>query len=87
MGDFILTMGLTQFKHTVFNGFVSGKQTQASLCVECGECLEHCPLHIEIPERLREVVYYCETEGIGEIVNQFMAGDQSHSSYPHLKAS
>lgn len=71
---------MTQFRYAVFNGFVSGKQTQASLCVECGECLERCPQHIDIPERLKEVVDYCETEGIGEIVKQFMAGDQSHSS-------
>ena len=70
----------THFRYAVFNGFVSGKQTQASLCVECGECLERCPQHIDIPERLKEVVDYCETEGIGEIVKQFMAGDQSHSS-------
>lgn len=71
---------ITQFRYAVFNGFVSGKQTQASLCVECGECVEHCPQHIDIPERLKEVVDYCETEGIGEIFKQFMAGDQSHSS-------
>ena len=70
----------TQFRYAVFNGFISGKETQASLCVECGECVEHCPQHIDIPERLKEVVDYCETEGIGEIVKQFMAGDQSHSS-------
>jgi hypothetical protein len=71
---------MTQFRYAVFNGFVSGKQTQASLCVECGECLERCPQHIDIPERLKDVADYCETEGIGEIVKQFMAGDQSHSS-------
>jgi len=26
----------------------------ASKCVECGECLDKCPQHIEIPEQLRE---------------------------------
>ncbi len=67
---------MTQFKYAVFNGFISGRETQASLCVECGECVEHCPQHIEIPERLKVVVDYCETEGIEKIVRQFMSGDQ-----------
>ena len=68
---------MTQFRYAVFNGFISGKETQGSLCVECGDCLDHCPQHIQIPDRLKEVVDYCETEGIEEIVKQFMAGDQS----------
>ena len=32
--------------------WVSGKQADA--CVECGECLEKCPQHIQIPEQLAE---------------------------------
>ena len=32
-----------------------GKPRYASLCAECGECLEKCPQHILIPEFLKNV--------------------------------
>lgn len=39
-----------------FNGgLVTEKQTLASQCVQCGKCVEKCPQHINIPEKLEEV--------------------------------
>ena len=38
-----------------YYGFLSEKQ-RASACVQCGECLEKCPQHIDIPEELSHVV-------------------------------
>jgi predicted aldo/keto reductase-like oxidoreductase len=32
----------------------------ASLCAECGECLDKCPQHINIPEELKRVVMVFE---------------------------
>jgi predicted aldo/keto reductase-like oxidoreductase len=36
-------------------GLVTEKQTVASICVECGECLEKCPQHLPIPDMLKDV--------------------------------
>jgi predicted aldo/keto reductase-like oxidoreductase len=30
------------------------KERAADRCTECGECIEKCPQHIPIPERLKE---------------------------------
>ena len=30
------------------------EKTRADKCVECGECLEKCPQHIEIPDWLKK---------------------------------
>jgi predicted aldo/keto reductase-like oxidoreductase len=62
----------TQFVYAVQNGGVRGNKTYASQCVECGECMEHCPQHIEIPERLKEVAEYCEVDGIVETVKTML---------------
>jgi hypothetical protein len=58
----------TQFVYAVRNGGVRGNKSFASLCVECGECMEHCPQHIEIPERLKEVAAFCEADGMVDTV-------------------
>lgn len=34
---------------------------QATHCINCGECLEHCPQHINIPEKMREIDQYVES--------------------------
>ncbi|MFV0436665.1 MAG: aldo/keto reductase [Desulfopila sp.] len=65
----------TQFSYAVRNGGVRGNQTYASQCVECGECMEHCPQHIEIPDRLKEVVAYCEADGVVESVKAALSGN------------
>ncbi|MGB3222403.1 MAG: aldo/keto reductase [Desulforhopalus sp.] len=67
----------TQFVYAVQNGGVRGNKTYASQCVECGECMKHCPQHIEIPTRLREVAEYCEADGIVEIVKSAITGKLS----------
>ena len=36
-------------------GIVTEKQTLASMCVQCGECLEKCPQHLPIPDLLKDV--------------------------------
>jgi len=36
-------------------GVFDDRQTLASMCVKCGECLEKCPQHLPIPDLLEEV--------------------------------
>lgn len=40
-----------------------GTESFASLCVKCGECLDKCPQHIQIPDMLELVVSEMEGEG------------------------
>ena len=40
----------------------------ASLCVQCGECREKCPRHIDIPAVLESVAEELEGPGFGERV-------------------
>lgn len=65
----------TQFVYAVMNGGVRGNKTYASQCIECGECMEHCPQHIEIPDRLKEVAEYCEADGIVESTQNILTGN------------
>ncbi|WP_419175574.1 aldo/keto reductase [Desulfosediminicola sp.] len=39
----------------------------ASQCVECGECLEKCPQHIDIPEVLKQVVDELESDNMEDM--------------------
>jgi uncharacterized protein len=36
-------------------GFDGGKASYASLCKNCGKCEKHCPQHIEIRTKLKDV--------------------------------
>lgn len=42
-------------------GGANGTPSYASLCRNCGKCLEHCPQSIDIPQKLLEVKAYMET--------------------------
>ena len=66
------TQQRTQFVYAFQNGGVRGNSTYASQCVECGECTEHCPQHIDIPEKLKEVAEYCETDGAVEMARNLL---------------
>jgi predicted aldo/keto reductase-like oxidoreductase len=39
----------------LLRGRLSGKRSDAALCQECGKCVERCPQHILIPQKLKEV--------------------------------
>ncbi len=67
----------TQFVYAVMNGGVRGNKAYASQCVECGECLEHCPQHIEISDRLKEVAEYCEADGVVETTQKILTGTRN----------
>ena len=50
-----------KFQYAVFfSKEMAGESAYASQCVECGQCEEHCPQHIAIPEQLKRVVDYFE---------------------------
>jgi len=44
----------------------TGKPEFASLCVKCGECVEQCPQHIDIPLVLESVVEELEGPDLEE---------------------
>ena len=46
--------GRGMYAMMLMGGF-TGKRADASLCVECKKCMERCPQHIAIPEKLKEV--------------------------------
>ncbi|MBN2488321.1 MAG: aldo/keto reductase [Methanosarcinaceae archaeon] len=52
-------------------GGVMGEKANASLCQECGKCVEVCPQHIAIPEELKHVAEELEGEGFPETVEMF----------------
>jgi predicted aldo/keto reductase-like oxidoreductase len=45
-----------------------GEPEYASLCVQCGQCVEKCPQHIDIPAVLESVVEELEGPGFEERV-------------------
>ena len=48
--------------------FAAGEVQYASLCVQCGECLEKCPQNIDIPTALEDVVRDLEDDKMEERV-------------------
>lgn len=48
------------------SGMLTGKAGYASQCVQCGECLEKCPQHIEIPDHLEDVAQELEGPDLQE---------------------
>lgn len=46
----------------------TGEPSYASLCVQCRECVDKCPQHIEIPDVLESVVKEFEGSGFTERV-------------------
>lgn len=52
---------------TLLSGLMSGEPGYASQCVECGECLEKCPQHIDIPKALKQVVDELESDNMAEV--------------------
>jgi len=39
---------------TLCRGHLPEEENRAQACIECGECLEKCPQHIDIPEWLKK---------------------------------
>ncbi len=59
---------ISKNKHKFVNDYVGlGDSSLASVCIECGQCLSHCPQKIEIPSRLKEIdsLYISLSEEIG----------------------
>lgn len=47
----------------VFTGDIAANMERAATCDECGDCLERCPYHLEIPTRIAEQVeWYAEVK-------------------------
>lgn len=46
----------------------TGNPTLASNCVRCGACLRHCPQHIAIPDRLRDVQHRLTPGPLGAVL-------------------
>lgn len=64
----------TKYQYALMlSGGFAGKPAYASQCVECGQCVEHCPQHIQIPEELARVADYFKKEDMQAIVDSFMA--------------
>ena len=52
--NYATVYGLEEYARREYANLVKARH-DASLCQECNTCLERCPQHLEIPERLREV--------------------------------
>lgn len=67
-------LDMTKFQYALMlSGEFNSEPAYASQCVECGQCVEHCPQHIAIPEELSRVADFFEQQDMQEIVANFMA--------------
>jgi predicted aldo/keto reductase-like oxidoreductase len=64
---------MAKFQYAVLlSGDLTGRPGYASECVECGECLEKCPQHIEIPEVLARVAAEMETDDMADKIKMVL---------------
>lgn len=58
-GNFRIFNDFAMYQNTDYTkwayGSLKNNNADASICIECGECLPKCPQHIEIPDKLKEV--------------------------------
>lgn len=52
-----------QYMYLIHHMGILGDRTAASLCTDCGRCKTHCPQHIGIPERMKDIVAQFERPG------------------------
>ncbi len=59
-----------KIRYTFRTGGVAsgGKPCGASLCVQCGKCLEHCPQNLAIPDLMQQVKK--EFGGFGQVLRK-----------------
>ena len=53
--NYLTVYGLEEYAREQYAMLVKRGQ-DASLCIECGECLDRCPQNIPIPDQLKQVV-------------------------------
>ena len=56
----------------LLSSLMGGETGYASQCVECGECLEKCPQHIDIPTALKQVVAELESDNMEEMAKMVL---------------
>jgi predicted aldo/keto reductase-like oxidoreductase len=62
-----------KFRYAILlSGGLTGQSAYASQCVECEECVEKCPQHIQIPEVLSRVVEEFEGGDMEQMVKMFL---------------
>ena len=49
------------------SGILSGQRAYASLCSQCGDCLDKCPQSLPIPDLLEQVVSQFEGDGLKDV--------------------
>lgn len=63
-------------------GALTGVRADAALCKECNKCVERCPQHINIPEKLKEVAKELGGPKTEAALAMFKANMAQHSQKP-----